>query len=113
MEISARDKKLLVYLIAISIIAGSYFFVAKPLLDKQAKLNEEISVTGGYELCRKWFPYSRVYHSSDTGASPLERATKDMIGFLRAKNYLEVEVNVEEQEEIMTYVHSLIYKGRL
>lgn len=71
---------------------------------------EEISVTGGYELCRKWFPYSRVYHSSDTGASPLERATKDMIGFLRAKNYLEVEVNVEEQEEIMTYVHSLIYK---
>lgn len=68
----------------------------------------EISVTGGYELNRKWFPYSRVYHSSDTGTSPLEKATNNLLAFLKDKNYLEVRLNKEEQDEIIDYVCTLI-----
>lgn len=40
---SERDKKLLVYLGALLIIAAAYFFVAKPYLDKIDKLNVEKS----------------------------------------------------------------------
>lgn len=69
MEISARDKKLLVYLIAISIIAGSYFFVAKPLLDKQAKLNEEIS-----ELQQKVTHYTDIYNNMESYESQIAEA---------------------------------------
>jgi len=43
MEITNRDKKLLVYLLAVSIIAGAYFFGARPLLDKQSELRDEIT----------------------------------------------------------------------
>lgn len=42
MEISNKDKKLLVYLLAVVIIAAAYVFGAKPFLDKQAELVEEI-----------------------------------------------------------------------
>ena len=69
MEISARDKKLLVYLLAISIIAGAYFFVAKPLLDKQAKLNEEIS-----ELQQKVTHYTEIYNNMDNYESQIAEA---------------------------------------
>ena len=41
MEITNRDKKLLVYLAAIAIIAAAYFFGARPLLDKQMALQDE------------------------------------------------------------------------
>jgi len=41
-EISARDKKLLVYLLAVVILAASYFFGAAPLLDKNDALTVEI-----------------------------------------------------------------------
>ena len=69
MEISARDKKLLVYLLAISIIAGAYFFVAKPLLDKQAILNEEIS-----ELQQKVTHYTDIYNNMDNYESQIAEA---------------------------------------
>lgn len=42
MEITNKDKKLLVYLLAIGIIAAAYFFGAKNFLDKQLELTEEI-----------------------------------------------------------------------
>ena len=61
MEISARDKKLLVYLLAISIIAGAYFFVAKPLLDKQAALTDEIS-----ELQQRVTHYTDIYNNMES-----------------------------------------------
>lgn len=38
MTLTNKDKKLLVYLLAICLVACSYFFVARPLLDKQEKL---------------------------------------------------------------------------
>lgn len=41
MEISKKDKKLLVYLLALSIIAGSYFFGARIFLDKQYTVSNE------------------------------------------------------------------------
>ena len=43
MQISAKDKKLLVYLLAIGIIALAYFFVAAPLLEKQSIMSDEIN----------------------------------------------------------------------
>ena len=61
MEISARDKKLLVYLLAISIIAGAYFFVAKPLLDKQAALTTEIN-----ELQQRVTHYTDIYNNMES-----------------------------------------------
>lgn len=42
MTISNKDKKLLVYLIAVGLIALVYFFVAKPNMDKQQALVTEI-----------------------------------------------------------------------
>ena len=71
---------------------------------------EEVSVTGGYELWRTWFPYSRVYHSSDAGTAPLEKATNDLMTFLNDKDYLEARLSIGKQEEIMKYIHSLIDK---
>lgn len=70
----------------------------------------QVSVTGGYELSRTWFPYSRVYHSPNAETSPLEKATNDLLAFLKDRNYLEVNLNIEKQEKIMAYVHSLIQK---
>lgn len=61
MEISARDKKLLVYLLAISIIAGAYFFVAKPLLDKQEALTTEIN-----ELQQRVTHYTDIYNNMES-----------------------------------------------
>lgn len=43
MEISARDKKLLVYMLAVGIIAGAYFFGARPLLDKNMENSDKIT----------------------------------------------------------------------
>lgn len=51
MTLTNKDKKLLVYLLAICLVACSYFFVAKPLLDKQEKLsmeNEELQTKVNY-----------------------------------------------------------------
>ena len=69
MEISARDKKLLVYLIAISIIAGSYFFVAKPLLDKQEALTTEIN-----ELQQRVTHYTDIYNNMESYESKIAEA---------------------------------------
>ena len=69
MEISARDKKLLVYLLAISIIAGAYFFVAKPLLDKQAALTDEIS-----ELQQRVTHYTEIYNNMESYESKIAEA---------------------------------------
>lgn len=70
----------------------------------------EISVTGGYELSRTCFPYSRVYHSPDAGTPPLEKAVSDLLSFLKDNAYLEVKLDIEKQNEVMIYVHSLIQK---
>lgn len=42
MTISNKDKKLLVYLIAVGLVAVVYFFIAKPNMDKQQALQMEI-----------------------------------------------------------------------
>ena len=49
MEISARDKKLLVYLLAFAIIAAAYYFGARVFLDKQA-INQDKVVALQSEL---------------------------------------------------------------
>ena len=43
MEISARDKKLLVYLLAVVIIAGAYYFAGRPFMDKNAENTDKIT----------------------------------------------------------------------
>lgn len=42
MELSAKDKKLLVYLLALGLIAAAYFFGARIFLEKQTALNSEV-----------------------------------------------------------------------
>ena len=69
-----------------------------------------ISVTGGYELSRTWFPYSRVYHSYDTGMSLRERATKDLLSFLAENNYLDVKLDDTKQSAVRQFVHDLAAK---
>lgn len=56
MQISAKDKKLLVYLLALAIISVSYFFVAKPMLDKQLAITDEIT-----QLEQSVNHYSEIY----------------------------------------------------
>lgn len=70
----------------------------------------EISITGGYELNRTWFPYSRLYHSSSIGLSPLERATNELISFLREKVYFDVQLDTKKQMEVIECVHALAQK---
>lgn len=70
----------------------------------------EVSVTGGYELNRKWFPYSTLYHSSSTGIPALEKATNELLSFLKEEQYLDVALNTEKQGNVMTFVHSLAQK---
>lgn len=77
MEITNRDKKLLVYLLAISIIAGTYFFGARPFLDKQMALDEEIS-----SLQMQVDHYSQVYNNQaeyESKASEAEWQYQDMM----------------------------------
>ena len=69
-----------------------------------------VSVTGGYELSRSWFPYSRVYHSSDAGTSLFERATNDLLAYLKNNEYLEVPLDITKQEEVIQYVYDLAQK---
>jgi len=56
MKISNKDKKLLVYLAAVAIVAATYFFLAKPLLDKWSVMNDEIA-----ELEMQLEHYSKIY----------------------------------------------------
>lgn len=42
MEITNKDKKLLVYLLAIALIAGTYFFAARPFMDKHESISMEL-----------------------------------------------------------------------
>lgn len=58
MQLSAKDKKLLVYLLAVGLIAGSYFFIARPLLDKQSTMSIEID-----SLRTKVNHYSEIYNN--------------------------------------------------
>ena len=58
MQLSAKDKKLLVYLLAVGLIAGSYFFIASPLLDKQLTMSSEID-----GLRTKVNHYSEIYNN--------------------------------------------------
>ena len=69
-----------------------------------------ISVTGGYELSRTWFPYSRVYHSPDTGMSLRERASNDLMSFLVENDYLEIALDEKKQTAVKQFVHDLAAK---
>ena len=69
-----------------------------------------ISVTGGYELKRSWFPYSKLYHSPDAGISPLEQATVELLTFLQENDYIETNLNTKKQAEVLTFVNSLAEK---
>ena len=60
MEISNRDKKLLVYLFAVGIVALVYFLVARPNMDKQQKLLEENDT-----LRRQISHYSEIYNNQE------------------------------------------------
>ena len=69
-----------------------------------------IDVTGGYELWRRWFPNSRLYHSSAMGIPSSQRATNELMEFLREKDYLEVPLHSSDQKEVLGKIHSLIQK---
>lgn len=58
MTISNKDKKLLVYLVAVGIIALVYFFLARPNLDKQQKL-----ITEATSLKSQVEHYSNIYNN--------------------------------------------------
>lgn len=69
-----------------------------------------IGVTGGYELWRRWFPHSELYHSSAVGLPSSERATNELLEYLSAENYIEVPLNSDEQQAVLTKIHTLIQK---
>ncbi|MCI7727068.1 MAG: hypothetical protein MSH58_08040 [Clostridiales bacterium] len=69
-----------------------------------------IDVTGGYELWRRWFPHSELYHSSAVGLPSSERATNELLEYLSAENYMEVPLNSDEQQAVLNKIHTLIQK---
>lgn len=69
-----------------------------------------LSVTGGFELQRTWFPYSRLYHSSREGVSVREKATGELQEFLNEKGYYEINLDTKKQDKILAYVQELVQK---
>lgn len=69
-----------------------------------------LDITGGYELGRKWFPYSELYHSSEVGIPSSQKATNELLEFLREKDYLETPLCTTTQNEILEKIKGLIQK---
>jgi len=102
MELSNKDKKLLVYLLAICIIAGAYFFGARPLLEKYESMNSQIS-----ELKAKVSHLNEVYINQELYANHIVEAEqtyadtlKKFFGGLNQDNTLVLLKNIESNSNV-------------
>ena len=69
-----------------------------------------ISVTGGYELNRWWFPYSKLYRSPGTTSEPKEDARAELLEYLQDNDYLDIPIDTTQQAAVMEEVLRLITK---
>ena len=69
-----------------------------------------ISVTGGYELWRSWFPYSKLYQSPGPSSTPQEKASNELVSCLQENDYIGSRLNAEAQANILARIHALIQK---
>ena len=98
MTLSNKDKKLLVYLIAVGIVALVYFFVARPNLDKQQQLANESD-----NLRMQVNHYNDIYNNlenyenkvAETQTEYSETLNKFFVG-LNQENTL---INIKDMEE--------------
>lgn len=102
MEISNRDKKLLVYMIAIAIVAGTYFFVAKPFMEKTEALNLEIN-----SLKSDVNHLTEVYINKDSYENRIAEAQRNynenvanFLGGLNQENTLILLKNIEDDTRV-------------
>lgn len=102
MEISNKDKKLLVYMLAIAIVAGTYFFVAKPFMEKTEALNTEVE-----ELQRDVNHLTEVYINKENYENRIAEAQRNynenvskFLGGLNQENTLILLKKIEEDTRI-------------
>ena len=69
-----------------------------------------ISVTGGYELKRTWFPYSKLYLSPGPSTSPQDAAYNTLIAYLQDNDYIGTSIDVTAQNNVLTLIHNLIQR---
>jgi hypothetical protein len=69
-----------------------------------------LGVTGGYELKRTWFPYSRLYRSPGPSATPQEKARSEFLSYLQDSNLIGTRIDAETQANVLAQIHMLIQK---
>lgn len=69
-----------------------------------------LHVTGGYELKRTWFPYSRLYRSPGPSVTPQEKARSELLSYLQDNNLLGIRINAEAQANVLSQIRLLIQK---
>jgi len=73
LEVSAKDKKLLVYLLAVCIVAAAYMFGAKTFLEKTEANDQQIT-----EMSRELDDLTQIYNNHDEYSSEI-RAGREQI----------------------------------
>ena len=98
MTMSNKDKKLLVYLIAIGIVALVYFFVARPNLDKQQKLATESD-----NLRMQVNHYNDIYNNLENYENKVAEAqteySETLNKFLVGLNQENTLINIKDMEQ--------------
>ena len=98
MTMSNKDKKLLVYLIAIGIVALVYFFVAQPNLDKQQKLAIESD-----NLRMQVNHYNDIYNNLENYEGKVAKAqteySETLDKFFVGLNQENTLINIKDMEE--------------
>lgn len=69
-----------------------------------------ISVTGGYELKRTWFPYSKLYQSPGLSTTPQEAAYGELLSYLQENNFLNARLDKDSQDVVKEKICLLIRK---
>ena len=69
-----------------------------------------IGVTGGYELQRTWFPFSRLYRSPGPSTTPQEKARNELLSFLQENDYIDTRIDIAAQAKVKEQIYSLIRK---
>lgn len=99
MTISNKDKKLLVYLVAVGIIALVYFFVARPNLDKQQDLATEV-----LNLRTQVEHYSSIYNNRDDYENKVAEAQtqygETLNKFFVGLNQENTLINIKDMEDV-------------
>lgn len=65
-------------------------------------------ITGKSLLKKEWFPYSKVTVSPGEEKSKMERATEELLSYLRERELLDVTLTEKQKAQVMAEIHRII-----